>query len=172
MHGTLLFGIGTGRSDVSTTILVLLAGDVTSFIRTSSTLPSLSPTYTVLVIDHQISSVISYNYILQSTRSTTPTKMVELRKRKSPADTAPLTSAKKASSVKSSASSKKSDSSTSGLAATDNKVIVGNTITLDKFGGEVETNDGEKVTLKKLVDKSKSGVVLFTYPKASTPGCR
>ena len=48
---------------------------------------------------------------------------------------------------------------------------VGDTITLDGFGGEVETNDEEKVTLSKLVDDSKSGVVLFTYPKASTPGC-
>lgn len=98
--------------------------------------------------------------------------MVELRKRKSPADTAPLTPLKKASSVKSSASNKESNFSTSGLAATDSKVIVGNNITLDKFGGEIETNNGEKVTLKKLVDESKSGVVLFTYPKASTPGCR
>ena len=35
-----------------------------------------------------------------------------------------------------------------------------------------QTNDGDKVTLKKLLDESKSGVVLFTYPKASTPGCR
>jgi hypothetical protein len=26
--------------------------------------------------------------------------------------------------------------------------------------------------LKKLVDESKAGVVLFTYPKASTPGCK
>ena len=98
--------------------------------------------------------------------------MVELRKRKFPADAAPLIPVKKANSIKSSTSSKKSDSSTSGLVAPDNKVIVGNTITLDDFGGEVETNDGKKVTLKKLVDESKSGVVLFTYPKASTPGCR
>ncbi|KAL8674284.1 MAG: hypothetical protein Q9168_001351 [Polycauliona sp. 1 TL-2023] len=51
------------------------------------------------------------------------------------------------------------------------KVVVGDTIELDGFGGEVETQDGEKTTLKKLVDASKSGVVLFTYPKASTPGC-
>lgn len=97
--------------------------------------------------------------------------MVDLRKRKFPADTAPLTPVKKVNSVKSSTSSKKSDSSTSGSAATDDKVTVGNTIRFDRFGGEVETNDGEKVTLKKLVDESKSGVVLFTYPKASTPGC-
>jgi peroxiredoxin Q/BCP len=51
------------------------------------------------------------------------------------------------------------------------KVEVGDTIDLDTFGGEIETNDGEKTTLKKLVDESKAGVVLFTYPKASTPGC-
>jgi len=57
-------------------------------------------------------------------------------------------------------------------AAVADKAEVGSTISdLEAFGGEVETNDGEKTTLKKLLDKSKSGVVLFTYPKASTPGC-
>lgn len=49
---------------------------------------------------------------------------------------------------------------------------VGDTVTLDGFGNEVETNDGTKTTLAKLVNDSKAGVVLFTYPKASTPGCR
>ncbi|KAJ4378248.1 thioredoxin peroxidase dot5 [Didymella sp. IMI 355093] len=48
---------------------------------------------------------------------------------------------------------------------------VGDTIDLTSFGGEVETHDGEKTTLAKLVEESKGGVVLFTYPKASTPGC-
>jgi peroxiredoxin Q/BCP len=48
---------------------------------------------------------------------------------------------------------------------------VGDTIDLTAFGGEVETNDGKKTTLAKLVEDSKGGVVLFTYPKASTPGC-
>ncbi|EEU45188.1 uncharacterized protein NECHADRAFT_8856, partial [Fusarium vanettenii 77-13-4] len=48
---------------------------------------------------------------------------------------------------------------------------VGDVVDLDGFGGEIETNDGEKTTLKALVDESKAGVVLFTYPKASTPGC-
>ncbi|KAJ9658110.1 thioredoxin peroxidase dot5 [Coniosporium apollinis] len=47
----------------------------------------------------------------------------------------------------------------------------GATIDLEGFGGEVETNDGAKTTLKQLVEQSKAGVVLFTYPKASTPGC-
>ncbi|KAF6839417.1 AhpC/TSA family protein [Colletotrichum plurivorum] len=51
------------------------------------------------------------------------------------------------------------------------KATKGETIDLDGFGGEIETNDGEKTTLKELVAKSKAGVVLFTYPKASTPGC-
>lgn len=49
---------------------------------------------------------------------------------------------------------------------------VGDTIELQGFGGEIETNDGEKVTLQALVEKSDAGVVLFTYPKASTPGCK
>ena len=57
-------------------------------------------------------------------------------------------------------------------AAASGKVAVGDTITLEDFGGEIQTNDGEKTTLKKLVDESGSGVVLFTYPKASTPGCK
>ena len=98
--------------------------------------------------------------------------MVELRKRKAPADTAPPPPVKKANSVKSSTSGKKGDSSTNGSAAAGSKVAAGDTIAIDGFGGEIETNDSEKVTLKKLVDESKSGVVLFTYPKASTPGCR
>ncbi|KAM3491707.1 hypothetical protein MY3957_005041 [Beauveria namnaoensis] len=51
------------------------------------------------------------------------------------------------------------------------QVAVGDVVDLDGFGGEIETNDGKKTTLKKLVDESESGVVLFTYPKASTPGC-
>ncbi|CBX92112.1 hypothetical protein LEMA_P048180.1 [Plenodomus lingam JN3] len=48
---------------------------------------------------------------------------------------------------------------------------VGDSIDIATFGGEVETNDGKKTTLAALLEESKSGVVLFTYPKASTPGC-
>lgn len=48
----------------------------------------------------------------------------------------------------------------------------GESITLEGFGGEVETNDGERTSLVKLVEASEAGVVLFTYPKASTPGCK
>lgn len=50
--------------------------------------------------------------------------------------------------------------------------IVGDRIKLDGFGGEIETNDGDMTTLKDLLEESESGVVLFTYPKASTPGCK
>lgn len=56
-------------------------------------------------------------------------------------------------------------------ASTSGPPKVGDTIDLASFGGEVETHDGQKTTLAKLVEESKSGVVLFTYPKASTPGC-
>lgn len=52
------------------------------------------------------------------------------------------------------------------------EVKVGDTITVEGFGGEIETNDGMKTTLAKILEESKAGVVLFTYPKASTPGCK
>lgn len=93
--------------------------------------------------------------------------MVELRKRKEgPANIAQPPPPKKASSISSSTSSKANGSS-----AGTSKVAAGETITLDDFGGVIETNDGEKTTLKELLEKSDNGVVLFTYPKASTPGC-
>jgi thioredoxin-dependent peroxiredoxin len=49
---------------------------------------------------------------------------------------------------------------------------VGDVITLEGFGGEIKNHEGEAVTLKSLVEASTAGVVLFTYPKASTPGCK
>lgn len=52
------------------------------------------------------------------------------------------------------------------------KPEVDDTIDLDGFGGTVTTQDGKSVTLKDLVDQSEAGVILFTYPKASTPGCK
>ena len=101
--------------------------------------------------------------------------MVELRKRKAPAE-APAPAPKKSNSVKGAAIKAKEaivgkkEEPSNGASST-SKVEVGKNISLDGFGGEVETNDGEKITLKKLVEDSKEGVVLFTYPKASTPGC-
>ncbi|KAI9773889.1 MAG: hypothetical protein M1840_006115 [Geoglossum simile] len=125
---------------------------------------------------------------------------VELRKRKAPtAPAAPAPPAKKASratkansvkaavakakAVASGKNAKKPAAATEAKNATNgapiaappkgnpDKVKVGDVIALEGFGGEVETHDGEKTTLKTLVDASKSGVVLFTYPKASTPNC-
>ncbi|KAI9848147.1 MAG: hypothetical protein M1837_000821 [Sclerophora amabilis] len=104
---------------------------------------------------------------------------VELRKRKAPAAPPPAAppSKKKSSSVKSAVSKAKTamagkeDAPATNGTASANTIAVGNTISLDGFGGEVETHEGQKTTLKQLVDESSSGVVLFTYPKASTPGC-
>ena len=93
--------------------------------------------------------------------------MVELRKRKeAPAPAAQPPAPKKANSVKSTSSAKANGSSVAS-----SKVAVGDIIPLESFGGDIETNDGEKTNLMKLVDDSQTGVVLFTYPKASTPGC-
>ncbi|QIW98248.1 hypothetical protein AMS68_003766 [Peltaster fructicola] len=102
--------------------------------------------------------------------------MVELRKRPAPAAPAPP--------AKKQAAGKKENGIAAKAAAAGKEVIEkvtveskakapaqGDTITLDGFGGEVEDNEGTKVTLAKLVADSKAGVVLFTYPKASTPGC-
>ncbi|QSS63868.1 disrupter of telomere silencing protein Dot5 [Histoplasma capsulatum] len=48
---------------------------------------------------------------------------------------------------------------------------IGDTIDLDQIGTNITTHDGAPTTLKSLVEQSASGVVLFTYPRASTPGC-
>ncbi|KAI9738454.1 MAG: hypothetical protein M1818_005351 [Claussenomyces sp. TS43310] len=102
---------------------------------------------------------------------------VELRKRK-PVEPAPAPPAKKknpvaqaAEKVKAAVTGGSQTSKANGAAAAPSKVAVGDVISLDAFGGEVETNDGNKTTLKELAEESKAGVILFTYPKASTPGC-
>jgi len=103
---------------------------------------------------------------------------VELRKRKA-VEPPPAPPAKKksvvtkvADKVKAAISSPKKESKAASTSSTASvKATVGNTIDLSTFGGEIETNDGKKTTLKQLVDESKAGVVLFTYPRASTPGC-
>lgn len=105
----------------------------------------------------------------------------ELRKRKAPAP-APEPAPKKTSKVskavakvKETVAGKAETSDATSATAASAKTgapAVGDIITLDGFGGEIETHDGKKTTLKALVDESESGVVLFTYPKASTPGCK
>lgn len=101
----------------------------------------------------------------------------ELRKRKAPAaEPAAAPPAKKKGPVAKAVAKVKEVITGSPKAAKTNgssgaSIAVGETVALEGFGGEIETNDGVKTTLKKLVDESKGGVVLFTYPKASTPGC-
>jgi len=114
--------------------------------------------------------------------------MVELRKRKTPPP-APVRPTKKKAGAKPAASKaeKVKDAVVEKVEAVKEAVVgtngakkespvagapaVGDTIDLESFGGEIETNEGEKTTLKTLAEESKGGVVLFTYPKASTPGC-
>lgn len=100
--------------------------------------------------------------------------MVELRKRKAPpAEPAAPPPLKKSNSSasKAKATAPEKKHSTANGSSSGTKVAVADFITLEGFGGEIETNDGEKTTLKNLIEDSKTGVVLFTYPKASTPGC-
>lgn len=90
--------------------------------------------------------------------------MVELRKRKAPA---PAPVAVK----KSKPAPKPKEADTKNQTSAQTVPQVDDLLDLEGFGGEIETNDGTKTSLKKLVDDSTSGVILFTYPKASTPGC-
>ncbi|KAL8802568.1 MAG: hypothetical protein Q9182_003733 [Xanthomendoza sp. 2 TL-2023] len=100
--------------------------------------------------------------------------MVELRKRReAPLDALQPPQKKSSSSTKAkteAVSTKAAPTSANG-ADKAKKVTVGQFIDLEGFGGVVETQDGKTTNLKMLVDESKNGVVLFTYPKASTPGC-
>jgi len=99
--------------------------------------------------------------------------MVELRKRK--AHQEPTTvQVKKTKAIEKKPVPKVAPKETEAVPAAEAKTKVpkaGDTISLDDFGGSIETHEGTKTTLKQLVEESKAGVVLFTYPKASTPGC-
>ncbi|KAE8376479.1 thioredoxin-like protein [Aspergillus bertholletiae] len=96
--------------------------------------------------------------------------MVELRKRKAPIQL-PVAEKRTRKGQRSATASKRVSDEKELSIISEEVLKVGNKIVLDGFGGEIETNDGIKTTLNKLVDESKSGVVLFTYPRASTPGC-
>ena len=106
--------------------------------------------------------------------------VVELRKRKVPAqppvlEKKPKTAPKSGRVTKSKAPSVKKADVASSKTATPSLTAVptaGETIDVNGFGGEIENNDGEKTSLKDLLDASEAGVVLFTYPRASTPGCK
>ncbi|OJJ49504.1 hypothetical protein ASPZODRAFT_58689 [Penicilliopsis zonata CBS 506.65] len=100
--------------------------------------------------------------------------MVELRKRKIRTQSPAPEKRKKTASTavnRSRQTAKTNDDTSHGNLSSKGLPQVGDTISLDGFGGELEKNDGGKVTLRSLLDESKSGVVLFTYPRASTPGC-
>ena len=105
----------------------------------------------------------------------------ELRKRKAPvSEPAAAPPAKKkgpvakaVAKVKETIAPKESKTATTtNGAGTRSKLAVGDTINFEGFGGEVVLQDGTKTNLKALVEESTAGVVLFTYPKASTPGCK
>jgi peroxiredoxin Q/BCP len=100
----------------------------------------------------------------------------ELRKRKAPSAPLPAPAPKKKVSVARAAAKVKEApapkaNGSAAAAAKPAKVAAGDVISLVGFGGEIETQDGAKTTLQKLVEGSEKGVVLFTYPRASTPGC-
>jgi thioredoxin-dependent peroxiredoxin len=114
--------------------------------------------------------------------------MVELRKRKAaPAPPPPTTKKTKADAPSKVAKAKAAisktikgaagktpttEEATNGTAkGAGGSLAVGDIISVNGFGGEVETEDGTKTDLKTILHESKAGVVLFTYPKASTPGC-
>ncbi|KAL1983552.1 hypothetical protein VTN96DRAFT_10212 [Rasamsonia emersonii] len=102
--------------------------------------------------------------------------MVELRKRKAPSDSIPAQEKKakpneKKAPKERSAEPKKQSDDDHGPSPRGSVPKAGDTLPLDGFGGEIETHEGVTTSLKALIDASKSGVVLFTYPKASTPGC-
>lgn len=98
---------------------------------------------------------------------------VELRKRKAPAP-APEPPAKKKSTPKAAPKAKAAKPAANGSAtpAAASVPKVGDVIDLAGFGGDISTHEGKSVTLQSLVSESKAGVVLFTYPRASTPGCK
>lgn len=111
--------------------------------------------------------------------------MVELRKRKRASSAPPaeeievppekkITLAKKILSLPISTASQNTHHSSIGpesLGGTLRAPQQGDLIELDGFGGEVDLTHGDKATLQNLVDISVGGVVIFTYPKANTPGC-
>lgn len=99
--------------------------------------------------------------------------MVELRKRKAPAQPpVPEKKTKKEQGPPAAKKQAKKTTDTTTVASSNEVPNAGDTVSLSGFGGEIETNEGTKTTLEALLDASKSGVVLFTYPKASTPGCK
>jgi len=84
---------------------------------------------------------------------------------------APTTPQKKFALTRLFSSSSKKAEDVGDLAATPPTLKQGDVINLDGFGGEFSLTDGERATLSDLLTLSVGGIVVFTYPKASTPGC-
>jgi thioredoxin-dependent peroxiredoxin len=95
-------------------------------------------------------------------------KVVETVKEAVTGKVTPKPKAKSAAPKQKAAISAKAEPATNGSAQ---RPAVGEVIDLNGFGGEITRHDGESTTLKALVEESTAGVVLFTYPRASTSGC-
>lgn len=108
--------------------------------------------------------------------------MVDLRKRKAP--NAPAPAAKKAKKEQTSSSDKKARddehkakkvSSTAKAVETSSSASkllkVGSDIPSATLALQITTQDGTSTTLSALLSSSDTGIIIFTYPKASTPGC-
>lgn len=52
------------------------------------------------------------------------------------------------------------------------ELVPGDIVNINGFGGDISIHTGEKTNLKSLLESSQNGVILFTYPRASTPGCK
>ncbi|KAL2118567.1 hypothetical protein VTJ04DRAFT_8227 [Mycothermus thermophilus] len=97
---------------------------------------------------------------------------MELRKRKAPPPPAPAPTSKKATkAAKTEKDTNGSAPAEAAAAPASGLPAVGSVLALDGLGGELTLNDGTTTTLKALVEQSKAGVAIFTYPRASTPGC-
>ncbi|KAK2750631.1 hypothetical protein FQN57_002702 [Myotisia sp. PD_48] len=115
--------------------------------------------------------------------------VVELRKRKpravpveapAPKKRARTTTKKAATApkekkeVESKAKEVEEDNATAAVTPNDNKRATpeqDDVLDLSLYEDEIQLEDGTTTSFKALVDESKSGVIVFTYPKASTPGC-
>ncbi|RMZ82351.1 hypothetical protein DV738_g1919, partial [Chaetothyriales sp. CBS 135597] len=94
--------------------------------------------------------------------------MVELRKRPAPAEGASNSAATARPAKRGTAATAAAGGKKKGK---EKKDSVGKKIKLSGFGGEVTTHDNKSVAVKDLLEESSKGIVLFTYPRASTPGC-
>lgn len=107
--------------------------------------------------------------------------MVELRKRAAPPPAAPPAKKKTATATAKARAGKKgagagndTASETKSEPAT-SELAVGQKVGANGLAAAIETHDGRKVTLQSLLDeadKQVRAVAIFTYPKASTPGCK